>query len=68
MKTVVVKKYILLYNSIYSTILCHVASNSVLFADSGDTTSASVVRQRGEELLGETYGRRNRRRNVYASL
>ena len=49
------------------TILCsHVASNSVLYAESGDTTSA--VRQQGEELLGETYGRRNRRWNVYASL
>ena len=33
---------------------------------SGDITSA--VRQQGEELLGETYGRRNRQRNVYASL
>ena len=37
-------------------------------AESGDTTSDSVVRQRGEELLGEMYERRNRRRNVYASL
>ena len=58
-------KYILLYNSIYST-CSHVASNSVLFAESGDTTSA--VRQQGEGLHGETYGRRYRRRNVYASL
>ena len=71
--TTVVNKYILLYNSIlYSTRFyvpgSHVASNSVLFAESVDTTSDSVVRQRGEELLGETYGRRNRRRNVYASL
>ena len=49
------------------TILCsHVASNSVLFAESGDNTSAA--RQQGEELLGETHGRRNRRRNVYAYL
>ena len=72
MKTTVVNKYILLYSSILSiqyTILCsHVASNSVLFAESGDTTSDYVVRQREEELLGETYGRRNRRRNAYAPL
>ena len=72
MKTTEVNKYILLYNSILSiqcTILCsHVASNSVLFAESSDTTSDSVVRKRGEELLGATYGRQNRRRNVYASL
>ena len=47
-------------------VVSHVASNSVLFAESGDTTS-SVVRQQGEELHGKTYGRRNRRRNVYAS-
>ena len=41
------------------TIVCsHMASNSVL----------SAVRHQGEELHGETYGRRNRRRNVYASL
>ena len=70
MKTTVINKYILLYNSIPGiqyTILCsHVASNSVIFAESGDNTSAA--RQQGEELLGETYGRRNRRRNVYASL
>ena len=44
----------------------HVASNSVLFAESSDTTSA--VSQQGEELLGEAYGRRNRRRNFYASV
>ena len=50
----------------YTILRSHVASNSVLFAESGDTTSAA--RQQGEELLGETYGRRNRRRNVYASL
>ena len=48
-------------------ILCsHVAPYSVLFAESVDTTSA--IHQQGEELLEETYGRRNRRRNVYASL
>ena len=60
----------LLYKSIPGiqyTILCsHVASNSVLFAESVDTISA--VHQQGEELLEETYGRRNRRRNVYTSL
>ena len=38
--TVVINKCILLYNSIYSTRwYAHVASNSVLFAESGDTTS-----------------------------
>ena len=40
--TVVINKCILLYNSIYIqyTMVCsHVASNSVLFAESGDTTS-----------------------------
>ena len=71
MKTTVINKCILLYNSIYIqyTILRgHVVSNSVLFVESGDTTYDSVVRQRGEDLLGETHGRRNRRRNVYASL
>ena len=36
----------------------------VLFAKPGDTTSA--VRQQGDEFHGATYGRRNRRRNVYA--
>ena len=64
--TVMINKYILLYNSIYTMVCSHVASNSVLFAESADTTSA--VRQEGEELLGETYGRRNTLRNVYASL
>ena len=49
------------------TVLCsHVAPNSVLFAESVETTSA--VPQQGEELLEETYGRRNRRRNIYTSL
>ena len=42
----------------YTMVYSHVASNSVL----------SPVRHQGEELHGETYGRRNRRRNVYASL
>ena len=59
--TVVINKCTLLYNSIYRqyTMVCsHVASNSVL----------SAVRHHGEELHGETYGRRNRRRNVHASL
>ena len=42
----------------YTMVCSHVASNSVL----------SAVRHQGEELHGETYGRRNRRRNVYASL
>ena len=52
---------------IQNTMVCsHVASNSVLFAKSGDTTSG--VRQQGEELFGETYGRRNRRRKVYTSI
>ena len=50
MKTTVINKYILLYNSIYSTwytILCsHVAPNSVLQAESVDTTFAV---QEGEE-------------------
>ena len=47
MKTTVINKYILLY-----TILCnHVAQNSVLFAESVDTTFA--VHQQGEELLEE---------------
>ena len=65
MKTKVINKYILLYNSIHKqyTILCsHVAPNSVLLAESVGTTFA--VHQQGEELLEETYGRRNRRRNV----
>ena len=49
------------------TILCsHVATNFVLQAESVDTTLA--VHQQGEELLEETYGRRNRRRNFFASL
>ena len=54
MKTVVTNKCILLYNSIYSSrwyavmwhqvlyfsmVCSHVASSSVLFAESGDTTS-----------------------------
>ena len=44
MKTVVINKCILLYNSIpsiqYTMVCSHVASNSVLFAEeSGDTTS-----------------------------
>ena len=57
-----VQQYIIQY-----TIVCsHVASNSILFAESGDTTSA--VRQQGQELHGETYGRRKRQQNVYASL
>ena len=51
----------------YTIVCSHVASNSVLLAESGDTTS-SAVRQQGEELLGETYGRRNHQRNVYAPL
>ena len=47
MKTTVINKYILLYNSIYSMILCsHVAPNSVLLAESVDTTFA--VHQQGE--------------------
>ena len=50
----------------YTMVCSHVASNSVLFAESGDTTS--TVRQQGGELLEEMYRRRNRRRNVYASL
>ena len=55
MKTTVINKYALLYNSIYSTwytILCsHVAPNYVLLAESVDTTFA--VDQQGEELLEE---------------
>ena len=44
MKAVVINKCILLYNSIsydiqYTMVCSHVASNSVLFAESGDTTS-----------------------------
>ena len=35
----------------YTMVCSHVASNSVLFAECGDTSSA--VRQQGEELLGE---------------
>ena len=50
----------------YTMVCSHVASNSVLLAEFGDTTFA--VRQQGKELLGETYGRQNCRRNVYASL
>ena len=42
----------------YTMVCSHVASNYVL----------SAVRHQGEELHGETYGRRNRPRNVYASL
>ena len=49
---------------LYTLVCSYVASNSALFAD-GDTTSA--VRQQGEELHGETYGMRNRPRNVYFS-
>ena len=54
MKTTVIDKYILLYNSIYSnTILCsHVAPNFVLLEESVDTTFA--VHRQGEELLEET--------------
>ena len=41
--TVVINKCILLYNSIrsiqYTMVCSHVSSNSVLFAESGDTTS-----------------------------
>ena len=41
--TVVINKCILLYNSTwyiqYTMVCSHVASNSVLFAESGDTTS-----------------------------
>ena len=69
MKTTVINKYILLNYSIYIqyTILSsYVATNSVLQAESVDTTFA--VHQQGEELLEETYGRRNRRRNFFASL
>ena len=43
--TVVINKCILLYNSIYSqyTMVCsHVASNSVLFAESGDGDTTSL--------------------------
>ena len=49
MKTTVINKYILLYNTIYMyTILCsHVAPNSVLLAESVDTTFA--VHQQEEE-------------------
>ena len=42
MKTVVINKCILLYNRVYTqyTMVCsHVASNSVLFVESGETTS-----------------------------
>ena len=69
MKTTVINNYILLYNnSIYSIrVLCsHVATNSVLQAESVDTTFA--VHQQEEEPLEETYGRQNRRRNFFASL
>ena len=54
MKTTVIDKYILLYNSIYIqyTILCsHVAPNSVLFAESVDTTSA--VHQQAERSFSK---------------
>ena len=61
-----INKYILLSNIIYNTTCSHVASNSVLFAESGDTISA--VRQQREELHGEMHGSRNRRLNVDASL
>ena len=47
MKTTVINKYILLYNSICN----HVERNSVLLAESVDTTFA--VHQQGEELLEE---------------
>ena len=68
MKTTVINNYMLLYNSIYSIrVLCsHVATNSVLQAESVDTTFA--VHQQEEEPLEETYGRQNRRRNFFASL
>ena len=73
MKTTVINKNILLYNSIiYSTqwyhIVCsYVASNSVRVADV-DTTSAVSPTRKEKELHGKTYGIRNRRRNVYASF
>ena len=48
--TVVINKCILLYNSIYLvqyTMVCsHLASNSVLFAKSGDTTSLFANKER----------------------
>ena len=49
MKTTVIYKYILLFNSIYTMVCSHVASNSVLFAESADTTSA--VRQQGSTVV-----------------
>ena len=42
----------------YTMVCSHVASNSVL----------SAVRHEGEELHGETYGRRNRRRKSMRRL
>ena len=64
MKTIVNNEYIqvLLYNSVqYTMVYSHVASNSVLFAESGDTTSVSAVRQQGEvtvRLCSISLGRR----------
>ena len=49
----------------YTIVCSHVASNSVLVADGVTTSAVSPTRK---ELHGETYGMRNRRRNVYASL
>ena len=61
MKTTVINKYILLYNSnqqvhtavqqyIQYTILCsHVAQNSVLLAESVDTRTTFAVHQQGGE-------------------
>ena len=49
--TVVTNKCILLYNSIpgiqYTMVCSHVASNSVLFAESGDTTSLFADKEGG---------------------
>ena len=67
--TVVINKYILLDNSTVYTVHDGMQSCGIKFC-----TFCRIwwyhfaVRQQGGELIGATYGRRNRQRNVYASL
>ena len=72
MKTVVINKCILLYNGIYLvqyTMVCsHVASYSVLFAESGDTTSLFAKKEGSSSERRMEGGIADERRNVYASL
>ena len=70
MKTVVINKCILLYNSIlqYTMVCSHVASDSVLFAESGDTTSLFANKEGSSSERRMEGGIADERRNVYASL